>query len=108
MDYASPTNKRGTSPGSSPERDSSKRTKVLDDIETVKLVPKAEAWDFDVAALLDSPTRVSQAHERESGNNFKNYDPLKSLFILCVVGTLDVQYQLLWYILRCGTCCSFG
>jgi hypothetical protein len=101
MDHVSSANKRGASPGSSPERDLLKRTKVLDDIETVKLVPKAQAWDFDVAALLDLPTRVSRAPERESGNNFKNYDPLKSLFILCVIGTLDVQYQFLWYVFRC-------
>ena len=107
MDHVSPTTKRRASPGASPERDLLKRTKTVDDIETIKLVPKAEAWDFDVTALLDLPTRVSQAPERENCNNFKNFDPSKSLFILCVIGTLDVQYQLLWYVFRCGTWASF-
>lgn len=98
MEYVSTTNKRGASPSSSPDRNLLKRTKAVDDVETIKLVPKAQAWDFDVAALLDLPTHVSRAPEREYENNFKNYDPLKSLFVLCVIGTLDVHYQLLWYV----------
>jgi len=106
MDYIPPSKKRGASPDSSPERDILKRTKALDDTETVKLVPKAQAWDFDVGALLDLPTHTSQAQEQEYGNNFKNYDRSKSLFLLCVIGTVDIQYHLLRYVFRCYTWAS--
>ena len=91
-------NKRPASPELSPIDGFLKRGKAEDDIETIKLFPRAQAWDFDVAALLDSPTHVWQSSEDNSGNNFKNYDPSESLFILCVIGELDVQYQMLWYV----------
>jgi len=91
-------NKRPASPELSPIDGFLKRGKAEDDIETIKLFPKAQAWDFDVAALLDSPTHVWQSSEDSSGNNFKNYDPSESLFILCVTGELDVQYQMIWYV----------
>lgn len=87
--------KRAASPDSSPVDGFLKRSKAQDDIETIKLVPKAQAWDFDVAGLLDCPTHVWTS-ANDIGNNFKNYNPSESLYILCVTGALDVQYQMLW------------
>lgn len=90
-------NKRAASPELSPIDGFLKRGKSQDDIETIRLVPKVQAWDFDVAALMDSPTHVwNSADDDNVANNFKNYDPSASLFILCVTGRLDVQYQMLW------------
>jgi hypothetical protein len=91
-------NKRPPSPESSPVDGFSKRGKAQDDIETIKLVPKAQAWDFDIGTLLDLPTHVLVTAEDNNANNFRNYRPSESLFILCVTGTLDVGYQMLWYV----------
>jgi hypothetical protein len=69
--------------------DSPKRIKDQDNVADIGLIPAKEAWDFVVEELLDSPTSIPTPNATQfDGNNFKNYDPTKSLFVLCVLGDL--------------------
>jgi hypothetical protein len=71
---------------------------IDDQLQKLRLIPAHEAWEFDIPEFLDSPTFIPPEKEgQESGNNFKNYDAKRSIFVLCVLGTLDVHLHLLWY-----------
>jgi hypothetical protein len=77
--------------------DQQKRNKSTDAVQDIALIPKNEAWEFDTAELLDSPTTIPTPNPAQlDGNNFKQYDPAKSLFLLCVVGQMTLQLDLLW------------
>jgi len=78
--------------------DQQKRNKSVDEVQNIHLIPALEAWPFDTAELLDSPTTIPVGNPGQvDGNNFKNYDPSKSLFLLCVIGNTTLQLDLLWY-----------
>lgn len=69
------------------DADQTKRIKDQDDIADIGLIPEEEAWNFVTEELLDSPTTIITPNATQfDGNNFKNYDPAKSLFVLCVLG----------------------
>jgi hypothetical protein len=100
--------KRPLMPSSSPgdegyaddEVDQAKRTKDQDSITDIGLIPKEEAWNFVIEELLDSPTTIPTPNASQfDGNNFKNYDPSKSLFVLCVMGDLTFPLDVLLYAL---------
>jgi hypothetical protein len=75
-----------------------KRTKTIDEVNALGLISKEEAWQFNTAELLDSPTTIPTPNPGQvDGNNFKHYDPSKSIFVLCVLGNLSLQLDLLWY-----------
>lgn len=71
-----------------------KRTKTDNELDALGIIPQDEAWHFDVASVIASPPEP-QAH-----THLKSYSPSKSLFVLCVVGGLELHYQLLWYAMR--------
>jgi hypothetical protein len=74
-------------------RDESPKT---EDLKGLNLIPKNEAWQFDISDLLDSPTTIPTPNPGQvDGNNFKSYDPAKSLFVLIVLGKLTSQLDLL-------------
>lgn len=76
--------------------DQTKRVKDQDDIADIGLIPQEEAWDFATEELLDSPTTIPTPDATQfDGNNFKNYDPAKSLFVLCVLGDLILPLAVL-------------
>jgi hypothetical protein len=76
--------------------DQTKRFKDQDDIADIGLIPKEEAWNFVTEELLDSPTTIPTPNVTQfDGNNFKNYDPAKSLFVLCVLGDLTLPLAVL-------------
>jgi len=80
----------------------SKRVKDVDPIESVGLIPKESAWQFDTAELLDSPTTIPTPSDSQfNGNNFKSYDASNSLFVLCVMGEMTLQLDLLCFALPC-------
>jgi hypothetical protein len=97
-----PPRKRSKRPASTqldPEEDAVKKNKTLDEVHEIKLIPRDEAWKFDIPALLDSPTHIPKPESPQvDGSNFKNYDTEKSIFALCVVGHLDIQLRQLWYL----------
>jgi hypothetical protein len=69
-----------------------------DQLNKLALIPAHDSWHFDITELLDSQTYIPPARTgQKAGNNFKNYDPKKSIFVLCVIGSLDVHLHLLWY-----------
>jgi hypothetical protein len=73
-----------------------KRIKDQDDIADLGLIPEEEAWDFVTEELLDSPTTIPTPRSTQfDGINFKNYDPAKSLFLLCVLGDLTLPLAVL-------------
>jgi hypothetical protein len=74
-----------------------RRSRNAAETDDLGLISKDEAWQFDIAELLDSPTTIPiPTNGQKDGNNFKEYDPAKSLFVLCVLGSLTVQLDLLW------------
>lgn len=69
-----------------------------DQLNKLTLMPSADSWHFDITELLDSQTYIPPENPNQrAGNNFKNYDAKKSIFVLCVIGSLDVHTHLLWY-----------
>jgi hypothetical protein len=71
---------------------------VDEQLQRLELIPAHEAWEFDIHELLDSHIFIPPEKSGQlSGNNFKNYDAKKSIFCLCVLGSLDVHLHLLWY-----------
>src|ERR1700760_1468675 len=71
---------------------------VDEQLRKLHLIPAHEAWEFDIPEFLDSPTFIPPEKEgQKSGNNFKNYDAKRSIFVLCVLGSLDLHLHLLWY-----------
>jgi hypothetical protein len=78
--------------------DQMKRIKDQDSISDIGLIPAEEAWNFTTEELLDSPTTIPTPNATQfDGNNFKNYDPTKSLFVLCVLGDLTLALDVLLY-----------
>jgi hypothetical protein len=70
---------------------------VDDQLQKLRLIPAHEAWQFDIPEFLDSPTFIPPEKDgQESGNNFKSYDAKRSIFVLCVLGSLDMHLHLLW------------
>lgn len=78
------------------DADQKKRAKDKDDIADIGLIPLEEAWNFVTEELLDSPTTIPTPNATQfDGNNFKNYDPNHSLFVLCVLGDLTLPLAVL-------------
>lgn len=78
------------------DADQTKRVKDQDDIADIGLIPREEAWNFVIEELLDSPTTIpTPSLTQFDGNNFKKYDPSKSLFVLCVLGDLTLPLAVL-------------
>lgn len=78
--------------------DQQKRNKNTDQVQDIGLIPRHEAWQFDTSELLDSPATIQTPNTGQlDGNNFKQYDQSKSLFLLCVIGEMTLQLDLLWY-----------
>jgi hypothetical protein len=78
------------------DSDQLKRMRNHDPLESIALIPEDRAWNFGTGELLDSPTTIpSPGPAQLDGNNFKNYDPSKSLFVLCVLGDLTLPLDLL-------------
>ena len=76
--------------------DSTKRIKDYDNTADIGLIPAEEAWNFVTEELLDSPTTLPTPSATQiDGNNFKNYDPAKSIFVLCVLGDLTLPLAVL-------------
>jgi hypothetical protein len=75
-----------------------KRNRSTDELEATRLIGKDAAWRIDMTGIVSSFRDAYCSPERASTvlNNFKNYDPTKSLFILCVLGGLQIHYRLLW------------
>ncbi|TID27740.1 Bifunctional dethiobiotin synthetase/7-8-diamino-pelargonic acid aminotransferase [Venturia nashicola] len=77
-----------------------KRVKDSDEIADIGLIPPEEAWNFVTEELLDSPTTIPTPDATQfDGNNFKNYDSNKSLFVLCVLEDLTLSLAVLHYAL---------
>ena len=74
-----------------------KRTRSTQDVLEVELTPKSLAWDVDKDSLFVAPIRVCGGEDNPYAR-FANYDPQRSLIVLCVIRRLDIQYHLLWYI----------
>lgn len=78
--------------------DHQKRNKSIDDVHDISLVPKAEAWHFNAAELWKYRGIMAEVTPGQlEAYNLKNYDPTKSLFLLCVIGEIKLQLDLLWY-----------
>lgn len=78
------------------DADQTKRVKDQDDIADIGLIQQEEAWNFVIEELLDSPTTIpTPSLTQFDGNNFKKYDPSKSLFVLCVLGDLTLPLAVL-------------
>jgi hypothetical protein len=76
--------------------DAAAESSKAEDLKSLSLIPKNEAWEFDISDLLDSPTTIPTPNPGQTdGNNFKNYDPAKSLFALCVLGKFTLQLDLI-------------
>ncbi|KIW01476.1 uncharacterized protein PV09_07230 [Verruconis gallopava] len=76
--------------------DNPKKNKSVDPVQDVALISKDEAWKFDTSELLDSHITIPALGSGQiDGNNFKRYDSSKSLFLLCVVGEMTLQLDLL-------------
>jgi hypothetical protein len=79
--------------------DQQKNNKSVDAVQDIGLIPSKEAWPFDTSELLDSPTTIPSPNPAQvDGNNFKQYDQSKSIFLLSVIGEVTMQLDLLWYV----------
>jgi hypothetical protein len=66
-------------------------------VQTLGLIPPQVAWDFDISDFLDAPLHMPQlVAGQTSGDNFKNYQEKKTIFVLVVIEDMDLQAHLLW------------
>ena len=79
--------------------DTLKRTKTDGELEELAVAPLAESWRVDVTEILAPTPQALQTSGGEYGaitwNGLPNYTPEKSLLVLCVVGSLEVQHYAL-------------
>jgi hypothetical protein len=85
------------SPAVSTFSDTLKKTKVQGDLDELDMIPPEEAWKVDVDGILASRTLATplgsslQAHD-----NAGRYERADSIIILCVQGSVQLHYDLLW------------
>lgn len=77
--------------------DQPKRNKNSDPVHNIQLISEKEAWRFGVTGLLASPTTIPVVVPGQlDGNNSKQYDPSRSLFVLCIIGDMTLQLDIIW------------
>ena len=86
------------SPAPSALSDGLKRSRTQGELEDLDTIPAEAAWGVDIDAILASDTRKTpeQRHGLSGHDNMEKYEKDGSIFVLCVQGSLQLHYDLLW------------
>ena len=80
------------------EAEAHKRTKDHDDVHDLVLIPKDQAWQFDVLELYDPPTCSTWKPEGVMQERVPNpRSTCNPAYILCVMGSTTTQLDMLRY-----------
>lgn len=92
-----PQDASSPAPAPSAPGDTLKRTRTQCDLEDLAMVDAPAAWAFDVDALLASPRLATPTGSAlDAHDNWARYTRGQSAFVLCVQGSLQLHYELLW------------
>lgn len=75
-----------------------KRSKEHDEVYDIELIARENAWHFNVSDLLNTPMIPTLGDPSLRGHGDRGISS-RPLYLLCVLGSMTLQLDLMWYVL---------